>query len=174
MTTFCIRNDYRNGFGSLFDDERGVSITEGVIVIPFFVLIWMGLIFLHNSYVGAVEAQVQAQNLAFQGAAAGNCTGSTEDEGANQDVDDALNGANSESEVGGTTLNTDVLINECGGSSLLDWSHHRIGATVEVSGIPTPFGGPSNTLKGSAKLMCNTEPRDGLGDMIYGFLQDIF
>jgi hypothetical protein len=159
---------------SLIRDERGISMTEGVIVIPFFIIIWMGLIFLHRVYVGRLEAQVEAHNVAFSGAMKGNCRGK-KDPNTNSNTKDI------KAEMAQKTTNDQQIDisheaeqstqGEEGGSSLFDWSHFITTTSVVVYNIPNPFGGPERTVEGKAKVMCNMKPRNGLSDTIYDMLK---
>ncbi len=151
-------------FNDLYSDQSGLSMTEGIIVIPFFLIIWVGFIALHGIYMAAIETQVSAQNLALSGAAVGQCEGGSEGDADNAEMDEALENVDS-ADVGGASVSAGTLIEQSGGASLFDWSHHRVGASAEAEGV---------TVDGSAILMCNAEPRDGLADMIYGFLEDLF
>ncbi len=74
----------------LLRDEKGIAMTEGVIVIPFFLVIWMGLIFLDHTYNARLEAQVEAHNAAFQGALVGRCGGSKDSENRDESIDEAI------------------------------------------------------------------------------------
>ncbi|MCP4601999.1 MAG: hypothetical protein GY847_16030 [Proteobacteria bacterium] len=169
MTICCTRR-------SLLRDDRGIAMTEAVIVIPFFIIIWMGLIFLHGIYLGRLQAQVEAHNVAYQGAMIGDCKGIKDNRGNDENIDKAMDDANeSDAQVNeNVDVNAMDLVAEGGGSSMFDWSHHIVSAEVTVSGLPKPFGGPTKKLKGKAKLLCNTEPRNGLKDALYEFLKDLF
>ncbi|MCP4677201.1 MAG: hypothetical protein GY854_17135 [Deltaproteobacteria bacterium] len=163
------------GVKSILRDDRGIAMTEGVIVIPFFIIIWMGLIFLHGTYIARLEAQVEAHNVAYQGAMIGQCKGAKDGKGNDEKMDTILSDANA-----GVPEDSDVdldvidLAKKGGGDSMFDWSHHIVGATVTASGLPKPLGGPTKKMKGKARLMCNMEPRDGLSDALYNFLKDLF
>ncbi len=150
-------------------------MTEAVIVIPFFIIIWMGLIFLHGTYIARLEAQVEAHNVAYQGAMIGECKGAKDDKGNEDKMDSAMSDANAEAPAN-DSVNLDVadLAKKGGGDSVFDWSHHIVGATVTASGLPEPLGGPTKKMKGKARLMCNMEPKGGLSDALYSFLKDLF
>lgn len=168
MITYCIN---KTGFGHLARDERGIAMTEAVIVIPFFLIVWMGLIFLHNAYLGRLEAEVEAHNQAYQGAMVGSCGGKKEESAHNDEMDDAVNGAEDGNDA--VSLNAMDLAAKGGGDSLFDWSNYLLEVEVEVGGIPEPMGGPKKKLKGEARMMCNMEPRDGLADALFEFLKDL-
>jgi hypothetical protein len=168
MTTFCTdRRDFR----SVLCDERGISMTESVIVIPFFLIVWMGLIFLHHTYLGRLEAQVEAHNKAFQGAMQGKCEGAKEGAVHDDRIDDAINDKEAGDEA--VSLNAMDLATAGGGDSMFDWSNYVVSAEVEVKGLPKPLGGPTKKMKGEARLMCNMEPRDGLSDALFEFLKGL-
>lgn len=168
MITYCTN---RLVFSRLGREERGIAMTESVIVIPFFLIVWMGLIFLHNAYIGRLEAQVEAHNQAYQGAMVGNCSGNKEQSVHNDELEEVVNGA--EGENGTVSLNAMDLAAKGGGDSLFDWSNYQLGVEVEVGGIPEPMGGPKKKLKGEARMMCNMEPTEGLADAIFKFLEDL-
>jgi len=150
-------------------------MTEAVIVIPFFIIIWMGLIFLHSTYIARLQAQVDAHNVAYQGAMIGQCKGAKDDKGNDEEMDGVLNDANADAS-GNNDMGIDVidLAKKGGGDSVFDWSHHIVGATVTASGLPEPMGGPTKKMNGKARLMCNMEPTGGLADALYSFLEDLF
>ena len=179
MTSFFIdrRKRHRGPATPLLQDKRGISTVEAAITIPFFILIWMGLIFLHRIYVGRLEAQVQAHNVAFAGAMTGQCSGK-------KLANDSPDTHAISDEMGRKTKNDqqiDVVdearhstSGEDGGSSLFDWSHFLISTSIVVDSVPRPFGGPQRTVGGQAKVMCNMKPRNGLGDSIYDMVKGNF
>ena len=162
---------------SLMRNERGISMTEAVIVIPFFILVWMGLIFLHRTYIGRLEAQVEAHNVAFSGAMKGHCKGK-------KLPNDNSNTPGIQEEMTQKTENNQQIDisheaeqstkGDDGGSSLFDWSHFVTTTSVVVHNIPKPFGGPVRIAEGKAKVMCNMKPRNGLSDTIYDMLKGSF
>lgn len=179
MISSFIDTQQRDGklTSSLLQDRRGISTVEAILAIPFFIVIWMALIFLHHTFVGRLEAQVAAHNTAFSGAMVGRCNGKKV-KSDSADTTDITN------EMGRETTNDQQIdivdqanrstSGEDGGSSLFDWSHFLTSTSIPVSGIPKPFGGPEKTVEGQAKVMCNMKPRDGLGDSIYDMLKGNF
>ncbi len=57
----------------LIRDERGLAMTEGVIVVPFFIIVWAGLLALFHLYDARLTAQVSAGAVAMDMAASGEC-----------------------------------------------------------------------------------------------------
>ncbi len=162
---------------SLRGDERGISMTEAVITIPFFIIVWMGLIFLHRVYIGRLEAQVEAHNVAFSGAMKGICSGRkiASDNSSTHDIQKEMSQKTvNEQQIDISDQAEQSTQGEDGGSSLFDWSHFITTTSVVVHNIPKPFGGPEKTTKGKAKVMCNMKPRNGLSDSIYDMLKGNF
>ncbi len=142
----------------LIRNDRGIAMTEAVIVIPFFILIWMGLNALHHLYAAKLEAQTISHGLAMSMAVAGECgTGETTIE----DVDDE---ADVNTDLG--DAETEKMLNTVAGGQPLAWSHAEASAEVTAEHVPEIFGGPTAKVQGRSKMMCNMKPRDGLVDMV--------
>ncbi|MDJ0763230.1 MAG: hypothetical protein QNJ97_09605 [Myxococcota bacterium] len=174
MITYCIRSLNRS---ALLKDQQGIAMTEAVVVLPVFIIIWMGLIFCHRTYIGQMEARTTVNMNAYQGAAIGTCDGATDEGTSSEDIDQAMDDAHattSDNEVDGVTVDTTTLIEKAGGDSLFDWRNTIIGSKTTVTGIPKPIGGPSVEVKAKAKLMCNMKPQDGLASMLWDFLTGLF
>ncbi|MDD5306916.1 MAG: hypothetical protein PHU25_06295 [Deltaproteobacteria bacterium] len=141
----------------LLADTHGIAMTEGVIVIPFFILIWMGLVALHHMYEARLEAQVAAGAMAMDMASSGECGE------ADRDLGDTPETAGIDADLGGEAGD---MLNGIGGCQPFSWSHARVTAEVDATGIPRPLGGPVRTLRGKRTLMCNMKPVDGLIDLV--------
>jgi hypothetical protein len=179
MTSFFTNAQRHNTVSShlLIRDERGVSMTEGVIVIPFFIIIWMGLILFHRVYIGRLEAQVEAHNVAFSGAMEGTCNGKKEsnDNANTNDLKDEMSQKTANDQQIDISHQAEQSTHgDDGGNSLFDWSHFVTTTSIVVGNIPKPFGGPERTVEGKAKVMCNMKPQNGLSDAIYDMLKGNF
>jgi hypothetical protein len=134
-------------------------MTEGVVVLPFFVVILAALTYAHHTFDGRLEAQVEAHRVAIGGAMAGGC-GAGDGE-TSEEIEDALG------QEGGGGENPMSLAEKAGGSSLFDWSHYGVKTAVTVDGLPARLGGPERQMRGEARLMCNTEPVGGLAEAFF-------
>ena len=142
---------------SLLRDRRGIATTEAVIVIPFFLIVWMGMVTVHHVYEKRLEVQVISEGRAMSASVAG-CKGSPDD------VSDQANEANDQlaSEHG----NEASFMERIGGDQPFAWTHTSGGKRLTAADIPELFGGPERTVEASQKFMCNMEPKDGLWDML--------
>ena len=182
MTIYSIERP-RHKIGAIRDDTRGLAMTEGVVVIPFFILIWMALLAITSLYHARLEAQVEAHNIAFSGAMGGKCDGirSKSANTVTEDVRREIDTAGANQGLGQLSSQADKSVEmesgasaSSGGSSLFDWSMYLTEATRTVNDLPLPLGGPSKTMHGQAKLLCNMRPKNGLGDLFYDLLESWF
>jgi hypothetical protein len=171
---------------SFIKNERGIAMTEGVITIPFFIIVWMALIYLHHVYTARLEAQVEAHHVALKGAMKGKCSGkkgvsSSEStsrmrEDVNQKTDSStddgknVNIVNQAEKTSGSEKNG----SKSGGNSLFDWSPYLIEWEVAAQNIPETFGGPTVVTSGEAKIMCNMVPRESLADAFFNLVKSWF
>jgi hypothetical protein len=179
MTSFFTSTQRHGTVSSqlLARDERGLSMTEGVIVIPFFILIWMALILFHRVYTGRLEAQVEAHNVAFSGAMKGKCEGKkvSNDNSNTNDIKEEMSQKTANNQQIDISHQAEQSTHsDDGGNSLFDWSHFVTTTSIVVDDVPKPFGGPQRIVKGKAKVMCNMKPRSGLSDTIYDMLKGNF
>lgn len=144
MTIFCTDRALR--------EERGAIMAEAAICLPFFVFLWMGLVALHGLWTARLTAQATAHAMVYEGTGKGHCSGSTES-GFGVEASELSSQAKSALEAGG--------------DHLFDWSMYVVEATVKAEPIPDALGGPSKTVKGRARLLCNTEPQKSLGEFIF-------
>jgi Flp pilus assembly protein TadG len=146
---------------ALFEDERGISMTEGVIVVPFFILIWTGLIAVHHLYSGRLEAQLEsaanAMATASYGCSEKNVVDLTEAAGQNPEIADEA----------------DDWLSSLSGDSPFAWSHAVVTATVDVDHIPRTLGGPVMQVSGRQRYLCNMEPVDSLTDLIVDLVNSL-
>jgi Flp pilus assembly protein TadG len=146
----------KTGMG-IVRDENGTAMTEGAIVVPFFILIWMGLMALHHLFVGRMEAQVTAGAVAMQMADSGECGD------ADLSLDDI-------SQISGMDTGLEEkegeMIGSIAGCQPFAWSHATATIQNSVEGVPVPMGGPTAKVEGTRTVMCNMEPVDGLMDLV--------
>lgn len=138
--------------------DDGAIMTEAAIVLPFFILLWMGLVALHSLWTARLTAQTQAHGTAYEGTARGQCEGN-----ANEGPSDA----NAATEALDSNT-TEVL--KAGGNDLFDWSPYVIVSTVMARHIPRPLGGPEKGVSGKSRILCNTKPQSHLGDFIFDMI----
>jgi len=141
----------------LFGDDSGIAMTEGVIVIPFFILIWIGLIALHGLFAGRLLVQVEAGAIAMAMAESGDCGD------ADLSVDDMDQTSSLETGLGSSESS---MIEDVAGIQPFAWAHADVAMDREVDGIPEAVGGPTATVSAHRTLMCNMKPVDGLLDMV--------
>lgn len=147
----------------LLGDERGIAMTEGVIVVPFFVLIWMGLIALHLLHGGRLTVQLEAGAQALAMAASGDCGD------ADLSLDDMPQTAGLDTGLGAEEAD---MIEAIAGAQPFAWAHATASVARTVEGIAVPLGGPSREVRGTRVLMCNMKPVDGLMDLVATVVQE--
>lgn len=144
--------------------EKGIAMTEGVMVVPVFIVIWMGLITMHHLYAGRLEAQVNAGNLAMQMSRAGECQNNDVSSNEYPQTHD-LNDNIGETESGWVSALT--------GGQPFAWSHATVRTGVEVDGIPVPMGGPSREMYGKQTYMCNMKQVDGFWELVWKMAKEM-
>jgi Flp pilus assembly protein TadG len=143
---------------TLIRDRRGVAMTEAVVVLPFFIIIWMSLVALHHVHQGRLEAQVGSMDAALSRSYRG-CTGS-----------DAQNLDSSGKSQAMPAQSADWL-ERISGEQPFGWSHTHGKCAVEVDGVPALYGGPERTVRASQTLLCNMKPKDGLVEMVFDLVK---
>ncbi|MCU0662730.1 MAG: hypothetical protein MUC50_10440 [Myxococcota bacterium] len=138
--------------------DEGAIMTEAAICLPFFILLWLGLIAVHSLWNARLSAQVMAHARAYEGTAVGRCDGT------------AQPGGSTTGQVSGDLASEAQSAVEAGGKELFDWSLYLVESSHAAEHIPELFGGPTRTVKGRARILCNSEPRESLGDFIFELL----
>jgi Flp pilus assembly protein TadG len=138
-------------------DDRGTAMTEGVIVVPFFIIVWMGLSALHHLQGGRLEAQLAAGAAALAAAGSGECDGAT------TSLADFPQTAGVTVDLG---EEEESMLEAIAGCQPLSWNHAQAAAEVTVHHVPVPLGGPERTVSGRRVLMCNMKPVDGLLELV--------
>lgn len=133
-------------------------MTEGVIIIPFFILIWMGLNLLHITYVERLRAQGEAKNAVLEMASAGNCGQ------ADMSLDQMSQTSGMEP---GMNSQAQDMITSITGYAPFAWSHSSTSITQTIQTKE------SFTVTGNSILMCNTKPVDGLMDLVSSLVKEI-
>lgn len=134
----------------LFHNIDGIAMAETIIVLPFFIIVWLGMCALSNFY----EARLAAQNMASLGALASASAGNCND--VSLSIEDL--GVDAGEEMSGTE--SDVL-SELAGIHPLAVVHVHSSASAEAS-----YFGERREASGERLLLCNTKPVDGLMDLI--------
>ncbi len=133
----------------LWRDERGIAMTEGVIVMPFFILIMMSLIALHHLYDGRLEAQVSSAARAFQYAREG-CEGNMGTVTDNSDYAADL------------TEDQRGILESGAGENPVNGAHADGEELVAVGDVPALFGGPTVLVRGKQDVACTMPPTDSV------------
>lgn len=158
-----ISSPIKIGFGNkLLDDKRGIAITEAVIVIPFFLIVWMAMITMHHMYEKRLEAQVISEGRAVSRAALG-CKGD------DTDVNEAASAA--DDKMAEEHTDESGFLSSIAGDQPFAWTHTSGAKSLVATGIPKLFGGPERRVKASQKFMCNMEPKDGLWNMLVDIMR---
>jgi len=129
----------------------GVAMTEGIIVVPFLLLVWSGLSALAAIYLHRLDIEAWAAAQVMDMASAGNCSDVSEE---------SVPGAEplADREAG--------LLSRLGGTNPLVMAHSRATVSQQVSDLPSALNGGTVRLSTGRIMMCNTRPVDGLMDLI--------
>lgn len=138
-------------------DESGVAMTEAIIAIPFFLIVWIGLIALHQLYSAKLEAQARAGAVAMEMAVSGECGK------ADLDLDDMDQTSGLDGEI---DVETSGMLERIASTQPFAWAHAKVTARSTATSIPRQFGGPEVEMKAKAIMMCNMKPADGLMDLV--------
>ncbi len=162
-------------FSKLYADRKGIAITEAVIVLPVFLLIWMGLITMHHMYEKRLEAQVVSLGTAVRVSLNG-CAGYTvtEDSPVHDDPDGRIPDEISAGNLSATKDSNQSWWEQVSGDQPFAWRHTTGGATKTAYNIPKLFGGPTRKLGADQYLLCNMREQDGLWDMLVNMIQAAF
>ncbi len=150
--------------GKRFKDDRGAVMAEAVIVIPFLLIVWFGLVALVQLYAVRLRVQIEAGAKAMTMAAGGDCG----------DADVSLGDLTQDgSAEGGSTSETGSVVEEIAGCQPFAWAHSDVKVEAEVTGLPQRIvAGGEESVAGARSLMCNMKPVDGLMDLIVGFVSE--
>ncbi len=148
--------------------EQGAILVEAVIVIPFFLIVWMGLVTLHHGWQARLEAQGRARDGAYR-------VSNQKDCGNLSVTADALGiGGEADGALAGVAQEALSLMDAVTGGTPFSLEHVKAKATAEVRGVPRLFGGPTARAKAEAILICNERPVDGLVDLVRDKLMSMF
>lgn len=145
---------------TLWRDERGIAMTEGVIVMPFFIIIMMSLIALHHLYEGRLEAQVSSAARAFQHAREG-CEGTSGAVTDNSDYAEDL------------TEDQRRILDSGAGENPVNGAHAHGEETVAVGDVPALFGGPTVLVRGKQDVACTMPATDSVFEGIADEVRDM-
>jgi hypothetical protein len=169
LTTFSSTNETRCGRPAkkrtLLSCEQGIAMTEAVVVLPFFLVVWMSMITVHRMYEKRLESQVTSESRALQHSYSG-CTGYTDASGSADKL-----GVGSEAES--AMRDTAGWISAISQNTPFGWSHTKGKTTLIATGIPELFGGPERGLTSDQYLLCNMKSQNGLIDMIVNLARDL-
>jgi len=140
-------------------DEQGIAMTEGVIVIPIFIIIWLGLLVFHGLYKSRLEVQVTSAANALSTSYSG-CS--------NDDTSNHYENSNKAQ----NNPDDDNWLTKLAGNQPFGFSHISGKSEIVVEKIPKTLGGLNFTLKAKQKYICNMKPKKGLLDMIISIARD--
>jgi hypothetical protein len=141
---------------TLVKNERGAAMTEAVVVIPFFLIIWMSLIFLHHMYKGRLEAQTVSMSAALKNSYGG-CKGTLTSDESSERLSPEANG----------------WVQRIANEQPLGWTLTHGTCTKTVSGIPALFHGPERQVRAKQHVMCNMRPKKGIIDLVFGMVKSV-
>ncbi|MBN2527236.1 MAG: pilus assembly protein [Deltaproteobacteria bacterium] len=162
---------------NIYSDTRGVAMTEGVIVIPFFIIVWLGIFSVYAYYVARLEAQANAASGAYSQAIGGNCDDVTYYSGP-VDSDDDKNSESQEKreplESGISRVESDAAFKELRkveGSGIWDnakdinpLAHQFVESKADV--VHEIYGRRTERAHGERYMLCNSKPVNGILDFI--------
>ncbi len=155
----------RRTWRALLRDERGSVMTEAVIMLPFFILVWGCIIYVSQLYEKGIETQAVARECAWRHAK-DNCEGETRCSIASaldvsSDYGPTDDGSISDAEGSGGPgfLGDGFLTNILFGSDIT-------ATAQDTTPKPEVIGGGDAQLTGKMGLACNEKPRGDLGDVI--------
>jgi hypothetical protein len=150
--------------GRRLRDDRGAVMAEAVIVIPFLLIVWFGLVALEQLYAARLRVQIEAGAKSMAMAASGDCG----------DADVSLGDlAQTEGAEGGFESETGSMVEDIAGCQPFAWAHSNVTAQALVTGLPQRIvAGGEASVRGARSLMCNMKPVDGLMDLVTGFVSD--
>ena len=155
----------RRTLRELLRDEGGSVMTEAVVMLPFFVLLWGCIIYVSQLYEKGIETQATARECAWRHAK-DNCEGDTRcsiESGLDMSRDygsgDGSAIASAEGSGGPGFLGDGFLTNIIFGSDIT--------ATAEgTTRKPEVIGGGDAQSIGKMGLACNEKPRGSLGEVL--------
>jgi hypothetical protein len=155
----------RRSLRDLIRDERGSVMTEAVVMLPFFILVWGCIIYVSQLYEKGIETQATARECAWRHAK-DNCEGDSRcaiagglDPSRDYGSGDASAIESAEGSGGPGFLGDGFLTNILFGADIT--------ATSEsTTRKPELIGGGDAQIVGKVGLACNEKPRGDLGEVI--------
>jgi len=155
----------RRTLRDLLRDERGSVMTEAVVMLPFFILVWGCIIYVSQLYEKGIETQATARECAWRHAK-DNCEGDSRcaigpglDPSRDYGSGDASAIESAEGSGGPGFLGDGFLTNILFGADIT--------ATAQSSTRkPELIGGGDAEIVGKVGLACNEKPRGDLGEVI--------
>lgn len=153
-------------FRELLRDQGGSVMTEAVIMLPFFIIVWGCVIYVQQLYTKGIQTQAVARECAWRHAK-DNCEGDTRcsiEPGLDPSRDygsgdssaiDAAEGSSSGLGFLGDGFLTNILFGA-------DITASATGSTRK----PEVIGGGDANLTGRMGLACNEKPRGDLGEVV--------
>lgn len=143
-------------FRALLGDTRGAAFAEAVVLIPFFIIVWASILYVHDYYTQKILTAQRSRNCAWRYAVSGcrdsgGCTGGTViNEGAGLVMTD-LPGGDAVTRFASNRFASGVFELVLGRTAMA-----RDSATVPM---PRTLGTSGATARGRHSVMCNEVPR---------------
>ena len=157
---------------SLFKNEQGIAMTEGVIVIPFFLVIWFGIFAVYCAYTARLDARGEATRGAYAQAMSGECDNfsfnddnDAPETGFSQHDDDKK----SEFSIGEDRVSDNSgILNAAKDMNPLIFQHVNASARVTHE-----IYGRKKDAIASRLMLCNSKPTGGILDLIKDSLKGL-
>ena len=140
-------------------DEMGIAMTEGIIVVPFFIVAWMGLFGMYNMYQAKLRAQTLASAAALNSAAVGNCS----------DIKIEHSDMEGTEQIDEVSKEQTSVLSRIGGVNPLAIAHSSARATEKAKLFDKEV-----EMKGERMMACNSRPADSLMELIVDNVKAFF
>ena len=154
---------------NIFNNTEGIAMTEGVIVIPFFIAVWLGMFSLYGYYSAGLDARGKATEAALGQSISGQC----DDVSFNADQDAAATGFGAD--AGGGDDHRFDGHEVTGDSGVWDAAKdinplifQHVSASAEVT---HEVYGRSRKADASRFMLCNSKPAEGILEMLIDSLK---
>lgn len=151
---------------TLWRDERGAAYVEALSIIPFFLIVWVGLNFMYNIRLEKQARYAGARTCAWEWSNQG-CEG----EKPKSCIDSTSGGEKETEDFGGQQRQMTNMLRETQDGN---WANKVIGAIFGESfetqsegtvTIPGRFGGGQGKIRSNYYLLCNERPQE-VGDIV--------
>ena len=149
---------------TFYKNDKGIAMTEGVIVIPFFLVVWFGIFSVYCAYTARLDARGEATRGAYKQSMSGECDNFSfnNDEGAPDTGFSRNSNERSEFSIGEEKIsNGSGIWNAAKDMNPLIFQH--VDASANVS---HEIYGRTHNAVASRIMLCNSKPADGILQLI--------